>query len=498
MPRLAQRIGTSLAAQAILVVCVVCAVTLPMITTSGFSSTEGHRAIPAWEMRDTGDYLVPRMFGRAYLRKPPGMAWAIAATSSLLGETEFAARLVSVAASVAMALLVLIVATHWFGKPWGFMSALAMALFPMYWPPGRSAEIEAAHNAATMLAALGALAIMFSRRRWCTPGVAALALGLVLMVTMKGPTGMPALAGVIVAALLAQRSWRPLARADLGLGLAAGLVVVAVLSIMIQRAAHHAEAAAQPIGDFLWYGPFWPRFVDVLLLIPRTFLAGLPLTLLLPVPWFMRSTFDRMFDDDGRTWRLCCALALSWPISMLVFVMLGVDNHRYAMTSMVALAPLAGPAIRVAAQRVRERSSTPYIRWSLMDRPHVWLAGLLIGAAIFIPVYETGRARRSGRDAGLELATHLEDGSVVIANHLIEARPEVLDYARRAAAGEGRRVEVRWLIYEQTIEQMRPGDYIVVRTDDASDERALFEHVHLETIADGRVHEYTFELRRVQ
>ena len=44
---------------------------------SGFSMSEGHRVAPAWEMLADGDWLMPHMFEQAYMRKPPGMPWAI-------------------------------------------------------------------------------------------------------------------------------------------------------------------------------------------------------------------------------------------------------------------------------------------------------------------------------------------------------------------------------------------------------------------------------------
>src|SRR4051812_44009566 len=89
----------------------------PGLGATGFSSTEGHRVIPAWEMLASRDFLVPRMFGQAYLRKPPGMPWAIALSSSIFGETEFAARLVSAVSVTLLCLLIANTAHRWFGSP---------------------------------------------------------------------------------------------------------------------------------------------------------------------------------------------------------------------------------------------------------------------------------------------------------------------------------------------------------------------------------------------
>ena len=47
------------------------------------------------QMIESGDFRVMRMFGEVYFRKPPGMMWAIAASSWLFGHTELSARAVS-------------------------------------------------------------------------------------------------------------------------------------------------------------------------------------------------------------------------------------------------------------------------------------------------------------------------------------------------------------------------------------------------------------------
>ena len=51
----------------------------PRLGDDGYASSEGQRAIPAWTMLGTGDWLVPRLFEIPYVRKPPGIFWAIAA-----------------------------------------------------------------------------------------------------------------------------------------------------------------------------------------------------------------------------------------------------------------------------------------------------------------------------------------------------------------------------------------------------------------------------------
>ena len=52
---------------------------LAALGSSELRSEEGHRVIPAVEMLESGDYLVPHIGGQPYLRKPPLINWLIAA-----------------------------------------------------------------------------------------------------------------------------------------------------------------------------------------------------------------------------------------------------------------------------------------------------------------------------------------------------------------------------------------------------------------------------------
>ncbi|MBK7403358.1 MAG: glycosyltransferase family 39 protein [Phycisphaerales bacterium] len=226
--------------QAGLLLAVCLAIFLPRLGATGFSMSEGHRVIPAWEMLDDAHagrphWLVPRMFGTAYLRKPPGVMWAIAASSSLLGENEFAARLPSALAATLLALAVWRFATRWFGSPWGLAAGLAQALLPVTWPSARSAEIESLHLLTTGVACL----LMFDLL--ARPGqrfAQTWGRGLLLTIAMigmlftKGPAGAPFLGGVIFGAMLLVRRGERNA-APLTLLLALG--IVGIIGALILR-----------------------------------------------------------------------------------------------------------------------------------------------------------------------------------------------------------------------------------------------------------------------
>lgn len=66
---------------------------------------EGIHAEIAWEMLRHGDWITPHLDGVPYFDKPPLLHWLMAASFALLGPTEWAARIWSALASVAVAVL---------------------------------------------------------------------------------------------------------------------------------------------------------------------------------------------------------------------------------------------------------------------------------------------------------------------------------------------------------------------------------------------------------
>jgi len=52
------------------------------------AGTEGHRALPADGMVRTGDWLLPRLYGRVYLTKPPMVYWLIGGVEKLTGVAD--------------------------------------------------------------------------------------------------------------------------------------------------------------------------------------------------------------------------------------------------------------------------------------------------------------------------------------------------------------------------------------------------------------------------
>jgi len=500
----------------LLVLLVCLAVYWPFLGYSGLALSEGVRAVPGWEMLESGDFLVTRLFGQLYLRKPPGMPWAVAGMSSLLGATEFAARAVSALATTLAALLSLALASRWFGRAggrWGLAAGVLYALTPLFWYPGRSAEIEALHNLATLVA-MGAIVDLLvfqggaSRgpSRAAVASTLALAAGLFAMLLVKGPAGLPCVAGAIAGACIARRSVRPLARPGVWVGLLLGLAAAAFTGWRIYEAvlATGETPITQPAGHFLWRRD---RLGGILGLPVSALGSALPgsiavVVALLP-PLRRRGAPGDEEAMDG------VGLALAWAcvVAMGIYLLAGVGNDRYVMPALTVVPLVAAFAM---ARHPRAGHLAHLLGWvvgvgqrRLIAIPLV----LLVAAVVNIALSEHRReTRTSGRAAGLNLGDLLEDRAEVWAWEMIDHHPEIFWYARARAAERGRRVTVRWKPPPPVVPgpslPMPPVDgYLTLRTDERPRDgypaefplyvaAGLLED--LEPIHAGRAHNFTF------
>jgi hypothetical protein len=86
---------------------------------------------------------------------------------------------------------------------------------------------------------------------------------------------------------------------------------------------------------------------------------------------------------------------------------------------------------------------------------------------------------------------------------MVEARPDVLEYAAQALAADGHPIRVRWLPIAEAPRFPAIGDYLALRTDTDKESRELrlFQAAGLERRAErvysGVLHEFTFDVYRV-
>ena len=90
------------------------------------------------EMARSGDFITPRLNGRAFLEKPPLYFWASSLAFRLLGESTYTARLISALAAIGGVLIVFVLARAMKMSLTGaFMSGFVLATSTQYWSYGR-------------------------------------------------------------------------------------------------------------------------------------------------------------------------------------------------------------------------------------------------------------------------------------------------------------------------------------------------------------------------
>lgn len=473
-----------------------------------FRQSEGHRVAPAWAMLDSGNWLRTEMFELNYVRKPPGMPWSIAACSAVFGRNEFAARFPSALACTLMALGALAIGRAGLGSMGGLAAGLSQAVLPLLWGPARSAEIEALNTFATQLAVLPLLVLLLrapNERRATDAALALLcAAGIIAFALAKSAASAPCVAGALIGACIARRSARPLANP-----LAIGAVVVGATAafgaLWFIAKGNNDPDAVRETGSFLWGRPG-----RTALLLPLAFAAALPSSLALL--WAFGRDASREAESADDRWNRAAlfgrACALAWIASCAVYVALGVDNPRYLMPASVFLAPVVGYAVRGAwgggGQGPFARGGFLPARRDLLRRivfrgPAAW-CGVLVAAGLIINTRAVeGTPMATGRTAGGSLAAALPDGALLWADDLIEARPDILLYARAEAERAGRTLRPIWAKPRMHRAELPPvGDYLLIRTDDGSGEAARYaplrESGHLAPIAEGELGRYRWLL----
>lgn len=103
---------------------------------------EGRYVGVAWEMMASGDWLTPTLSGLPYFHKPPLFYWISAATMSVLGTGEFAARMPSLVGA-----LMALIATYYFVRrrfdaPTARLSLLILGTMPLFFGGAQYANLD--------------------------------------------------------------------------------------------------------------------------------------------------------------------------------------------------------------------------------------------------------------------------------------------------------------------------------------------------------------------
>jgi hypothetical protein len=282
--------------------------------------------------------------------------------------------------------------------------------------------------------------------------------------------------------------------------LALAAAVLLPLARRIYAANDDPTAVTQGADAFLWS----KGAPGALLLIPMALVSALPASLAFAFPWGKDADAETAGRADAaRALRAARLLAWSWLLSLAIYVVIGVGNPRYAMPAAGLLAPLA-TYIMIGAWGPRA-FFTP-------KRRHL-AKRLMLGNPAAIPVIlcvasilSTYAARRykigvDGREAGAAIASISRQARGAIspvqvwANGLIDARPDVLLYARQSRPD----LLPRWTPHAFAAGELPPpGSLIILRIDAEGDERPHYEQAILDSrliaIGDGEVGRYKFRV----
>jgi 4-amino-4-deoxy-L-arabinose transferase-like glycosyltransferase len=348
----------------LLIVLLWAVISLPNLAVRSFIWEEGNNAAMARDVLARGDLLEPAIFGLRWAEKPALLVWLIAGTARLTGEVdEWSARLPSMLAVLATALLVHRVTRRYASGPAALFAAGAFMVCPVLLRKLRIAEPD---TLITFLSFAAFVVWWNGEERGRVTGWRWLACGALLTVLAmaKGPQPVGFFALGVGGYVVWRRDWGSLA----GLVLCLTLPAAATLA---WAAAVHREG---DLGIWLHY----LRLHDVRFTLRHylrqrlRFALGVPIDLLpsiiLAVPmliaWWRPGRHDSppsailppLVSYAG----LCTLALLVWPGT----------KTRYAMPIAPALAVMAGLALGPVARRQR------------------WVAGAALAVAAGLFVYQ--------------------------------------------------------------------------------------------------------------
>ncbi|MDJ0788515.1 MAG: glycosyltransferase family 39 protein [Myxococcota bacterium] len=298
-----------------------------------YTTLEGLRLVPAREMLQTGDWIVPRLGGDPYLAKPPLVYWAIGLLSAPFGEvTPVLGRLVSVLCMWGTMLLVLSFGRRHLSGRAAFLAAAATGLAALSFEKGSRAELEALLLLTSTWGLLSLYEACLAEPRR-TAWIAFAALGLGCAVLTKGPVPLVAF-GCASAAVLAAAP-RPRSAALL-LATLAGAVLVCLPWVVGLTLQFESEELRRVL-DVELFGRV--EEADAIneegpLYYPVALVRGMaPFSLLLPALLALR----------GAAPRSLLGFLLAWSLGTLVAISLSSGKEtRYLLPTYPAFGLLIG------------------------------------------------------------------------------------------------------------------------------------------------------------
>ena len=362
------------------------AIFLPGLGSTEIKGEEGRRIMPAVEMIERGDWIVPHFHGEPYLRKPPLVNWLIALSIQARGvRDEWSARWPSVLAVLALVTVSFCAVSRACGHTTGALASILMMTNLGMIEKGRLAEIEAIYISLSGIAMVLWLAWWLAQKPawllWTVPG---LFLGLALLA--KGPVHLLFFYALVVPVLWRARELKRLWHPAHFAGLAVMIGIFALWAVPYFREVAHLNAAgvwAKQMEERVGGGDF--RVGSWLANFPRSLSNYIPWVIFLPFLWSRRalSTLherERAVVEGARGPLVLCFFGL-----MLIPGML----PRYTL-------PMLAPASLLVALVMEPRFGVRAWRWALSAGVTVGLAMCLYAVAIVPRVNAAANVRPLG------------------------------------------------------------------------------------------------------
>jgi 4-amino-4-deoxy-L-arabinose transferase-like glycosyltransferase len=350
------------------------------------AGTEPLRALVAHQMVQSGDLLVPHIYGELYLRKPPLQYWIVAAVEWAAGHgDEFIWRLPSAVGSAGLAVFLAWWGGRWFGDRARLVSGFSCLALIALWAQDRGGDIDALNTLFSVLTACCILEIVFGERDaqagrlkvgWCV----ALALCSGAALLLKGPAALPTILGALVGSALLAAGRRGLKRPAVWIGLFLGAAIFAawLVPMILRIRSGHLPAdstGAQEAADRLLLHSFSDAFWAMLVPL-RVLIYALPVSIALPLAMHVALSLSPTSQLADRI----LAIAFTIIATLTIGIVGGITNPRYSYVPMPLLAVLVGAVVAIARDDSTGQflSTRQFIRKSLNVCCLIFLAVTLV------------------------------------------------------------------------------------------------------------------------
>lgn len=452
---------------------------------SPVAGTEPHRVLAAQAMNASGEFVVPTLYGKVYLAKPPLNYWQLALAERVTGDANpWVWRFPAALSAILFALVAALYARRWFDAEAGPAAAFAcgfsfFALLPV-WSQSRIAEIDGPNTAAAGIAALALLDIGFfsvGRRRMSSAIV--LLLSVAALSLYKGPAGLLPVAAVAIGGSIATRRYRWLLRPAVWLPILLGVAALAVWAWQVSERVPTLSDDNRSGGEELAGRiAFWedPAILLNVVLTPLALLGyALPLS---AAPLFVGRTKAATFTLP--IVRACVGACIA---ALVLCGLAMLQEPRYGYVVLPLLCPLVGAivaawrrgeldesalnllrliaavftiAMSIAAVvmivMIRDQPDAPWAYWGLRivlalgftvgaivlwdkRNPRVKAGAAVLVAAVLLAAmshadYQVHRnSQRSAASAAPRLVGLVGRDAPVVAERMVMIRPELFYYA---------------------------------------------------------------------